>query len=42
MDFNIQQSPQCLADGYEHMNKQNEWWKMQLKGIQVEYYSIES
>ena len=36
------QITQQLVDGYEHMNSRNERWTVILKGVQVEYYSIEN
>ena len=39
-----QQNTQATVDKQYHMNSQNEWWMIQLKAIQVEYYyySIEN
>ena len=37
-----QQIHQRLVDRYEHMNSRNERWTIILKGIQVEYYSIDN
>ena len=36
------QSTQQLVDRYDHMNSRNERWTVILKGIQVEYYSIDN
>ena len=34
------QSPQRLKDGYKHTSSRNDRWRMRLKLIQEEYYSI--
>ena len=34
------QSPQRLVDIFEHMDSQNDRWRMRLKLIQEEYYFI--
>jgi len=39
VDFQ-QQSPQRLDDGYKHTSSRNDRWRMRLKLIQEEYYSI--
>ena len=37
-----QQSPQRLFDEYKHTSSRNDRWRMRLKLIQAEYYSIEN
>ena len=41
VDFQTQ-SPQRLKDGYKHTSSRNDLWRMRLKLIQEEYYSIET